>query len=1205
YDSELNDYYENPDAAHDGFWYRMIGNAFYGTLRFYDYTPYYWNLGPNDRLTIEWPDATNITGFIHNPSIPTDISNTITGKITPRWIEPIPPEVQSNMQFDFANNSIVMTGPFDALSWSQNTDGARELSENWSRICSPPKIPHGCPWIEFVVNNDANQPPVAAISNVGIAHTTSIMTLNGSSSWDPDGNIVAYDWDFGDGSPHGSGSIVTHTWTAIGDYPLTLTVFDDSNSSSTDSLIVHVTLNLPPVAVITQPLLGYPGENTLLDGSGSYDLDGTIVNYTWDFGDGKIGYGETVEHKYFEIGRYLVNLTVKDDVDALDFDTEYLVIDIKSPIAKIMMQDRAVVGEAVSLDGSASFTLDSMRTIVNYSWDFGDGTTGYGISPTHSWLSADTYPVSLIVRDDVGNNSLPFIVILNVVNSTASAISVSVERHSLFPLENTNMIISVVDAAGNIVTGFTGNVTINCNQSIGVNLPAYYDFAPLDLGTHTFDNISFDNPNSYLISAYVNLDPTINGTDFITVSERSVEFRVYNIFQYPLYDHWLRREWYYAGGDEPYKQTSPTVQIYRSWPANYMTEAQLLTTYRINMSARNVQEITITNPTFIPRMNPAAGTTGSAHYDVAYQYQSDAQMWDLYQEGKITFGQYNANDGWEYYITGNLTMDRTAAAHLIDLPVSEADVPAWWSINNYTIGYDNWEWIWWTNESGFSSDSGRLDIRASDDGYPINQGYFNSEFWLQEWADGSVSLKFWRIGYGEDILLMRQLYWGGESYGNVYPNGTPYGLLPMECWLEDLNMSLDIHETNSNVTLDAGVVYGWRAWKSDVAPDNTPVWRWEIIRSDYMPTDPMVSKSEMSIYSDRNLKYLRWDPGSSSYGSWDDFDYVPAVWDMVLGESLVIEKPACLAVGYLPKPMIGDYTELAIGPDYGGYYDSLMKLERYGYASIHAVGAPTGSSIIDSHTGDLRIVGPFYPDTVTVPEHPWLVYEPAPRIELWIEPMETHAPVASFEVTPSSGNMTRTFEFDASDCSDVENIVDDLEVRWDWEDDGTWDTSWSTIKTAQHQYSSIANYTIRLQVRDLDNITSETTRTAEVFDASPVALFTVIPVFGDLTTVFEVNASMSWDLEDPPAALMFRWDWDGDGTWDTLWSSSRTANYTYPAIGNYTIKMLVMDLNGTSNITTQQVTVVEIIPEFQTLIIPILGTLGIIFAVASRRRIRR
>ena len=62
------------------------------------------------------------------------------------------------------------------------------------------------------------------------------------------------------------------------------------------------------------------------NGLGSRDPDGTITNYTWDFGDGTKGYGISPAHVYISAGNYTVTLTVKDDDGAMDNDTTTAII---------------------------------------------------------------------------------------------------------------------------------------------------------------------------------------------------------------------------------------------------------------------------------------------------------------------------------------------------------------------------------------------------------------------------------------------------------------------------------------------------------------------------------------------------------------------------------------------------------------------------------------------------------------------------------------------------------------------------------------------------------------------------------------------------------------------------------------------------------------------------------------------------------------
>jgi PKD repeat protein len=138
--------------------------------------------------------------------------------------------------------------------------------------------------------------------------------FDGSGSMDlpdiPASSIVSWDWDFGD-STTGSGEITTHAYADPGFYTVTLTVTEDegiTKSSTTTALIKE-----QPICDAGGPYAGLPGEPVLFDGSGSYDRDGTVVFWGWDFGDSTTGSGQTVQHTYAGSGAYTVTLTVTDN----------------------------------------------------------------------------------------------------------------------------------------------------------------------------------------------------------------------------------------------------------------------------------------------------------------------------------------------------------------------------------------------------------------------------------------------------------------------------------------------------------------------------------------------------------------------------------------------------------------------------------------------------------------------------------------------------------------------------------------------------------------------------------------------------------------------------------------------------------------------------------------------------------------------------
>jgi parallel beta-helix repeat protein len=102
-------------------------------------------------------------------------------------------------------------------------------------------------------------------------------------------------------------------------------------------------------------------------------------------------------------------------------------IDTKNPIAHCSGPYSGHVLEEIKFNGTRSFDLDG--TITNYSWDFGDGTTGNGSTILHTYHSSGTYSVTLAVTDDQGNNG---------TNRTSVTI-ISLAQH-MIPSEQLNLI---------------------------------------------------------------------------------------------------------------------------------------------------------------------------------------------------------------------------------------------------------------------------------------------------------------------------------------------------------------------------------------------------------------------------------------------------------------------------------------------------------------------------------------------------------------------------------------------------------------------------------------------------------------------------------------------------------------------------------------------------------------------------------------------
>src|SRR3989475_3805187 len=183
-------------------------------------------------------------------------------------------------------------------------------------------------------------------------------------------------------------------------------------------------------------------------------------------------------------------------------------------------------------------------------------------------------------------------------------------------------------------------------------------------------------------------------------------------------------------------------------------------------------------------------------------------------------------------------------------------------------------------------------------------------------------------------------------------------------------------------------------------------------------------------------------------------------------------------------------------------------------------------------------------------------------------PPPNSPPSVDFSWSPTSGNTSTVFSFTAQ-VSDDHDSPDSVPVRWDWTGDGTWDTGWSTTKTASHTYSSAGNKTVVVQAIDSGGLTSNRSHQVQVTapppppppNNPPSVDFSWSPTSGDTGTVFTFTATAS-DDHDPPNTIQVRWDWTGDGTWDPPWSTTKTASHTFSSPGNYTVVVQAKDSGG-------------------------------------------
>ena len=225
----------------------------------------------------------------------------------------------------------------------------------------------------------------------------------GNESWDEDGNIVSYTWDFGDGNFAYTDNPI-HIFTQNGTYNVKLTVCD--NNDLCDSMILSIFVNKPPIAVVEiSKLTIMLGETIAFDASESYDIDGDVEFYYWNFDDGYTSSQATADHEYKNSGTYNVSLKIIDDLN--DITTVYYTIEVINRLPIVNFQYFTPgTGTTLATFEFTDLSFDHDGDIEQWNWDFGDGGTSDLQNPDYQFDLPGTYDVTLSVTDDQdGTNS--------------------------------------------------------------------------------------------------------------------------------------------------------------------------------------------------------------------------------------------------------------------------------------------------------------------------------------------------------------------------------------------------------------------------------------------------------------------------------------------------------------------------------------------------------------------------------------------------------------------------------------------------------------------------------------------------------------------------------------------------------------------------------------------------------------------------------
>jgi hypothetical protein len=194
------------------------------------------------------------------------------------------------------------------------------------------------------------------------------ITFFGNDSFDRDGEIVRYFWDFDDGT-NATGKYVSHEFKKGGNYTVILIITDDGNKKAVQALTIHV--NELPVPFIDISLPAYIHEEVFFKANNSFDPDGFITDYYWDFGDGANETGMSVSHVYDTFKgdgteeMFKVTLTVTDNDDAKSARTKDFLVKFRTYEITWRIGDVMVYNPNGDLDEGSSELLTREIFILN------------------------------------------------------------------------------------------------------------------------------------------------------------------------------------------------------------------------------------------------------------------------------------------------------------------------------------------------------------------------------------------------------------------------------------------------------------------------------------------------------------------------------------------------------------------------------------------------------------------------------------------------------------------------------------------------------------------------------------------------------------------------------------------------------------------------------------------------------------------------
>jgi ABC-type transport system substrate-binding protein len=591
---------------------------------------------------------------------------------------------------------------------------------------------------------------------------------------------------------------------------------------------------------------------------------------------------------------------------------------------------------------------------------------------------------------------------------------------------------------------------------------------------------------------------------------RTMDYYWYDMFNVPFGSWWDYRL-PVTGTDEPLTDSYP--YMYRH---EYSSGGQkIFAPLRLMALGTNLSEINMNdNPEFLPFFGTERGGNALVLWYLQYLTYAEA-------EAKLPSPIMPWYDGWFVSLNGTVMLDEQATLGVFGITPAEFDnFDAWWLANGDAFTTDMSDWFLYEAND-------RLDI-------------FNMyEYWYQPFfvnldaakAGETVFLSYDTISWGMECLMAR---WLREAF------------MPAEWMYENMTILASIGPGKTDIILDTAVTDAVYAWAGHA--DSEPVWAWGSKYGDYVPSTLEHPISDFDPYAGQ--QHMWYSPGSA-YDMMEDYEYTPSAFNLAENETMTFVWPQGDQLFLRDNgagswteeyaPMVVRYSE----PGPGDMPEQIMKNSVDKYMTF------TGP--IDFGTWSAT------QDTYLFLADEWARLGILPYGMPWIEfgmSGPNTPPNATFVVTPDTGTLDTVFSFDASGVTDAEDPAADLMVRWDWEDDGTYDTGWSTEKTATHQYDTLGTYTIRMEVADTGGMANSTTRSVEVTELEPPVTEATLDGTAGNAGWYLSDVTVTLDATDDSAVNYTTYSFDG-GTWGDY-----TAPFDITTDGTHTVEFYSVDVLG-------------------------------------------